>query len=258
MRKHPTNGCDLPDRFFRISAVGHTERAVCLEAETTARADSGSKGWRLRAIQDRSPSAQSWPQRRRRRLACLDVSFQGRSHAQIKPGAEVELGQVIHTFRCQFVSNVTLVRTGQRFAIRNEDNFPHSVSITFLNNREQSTSALPPGPEQFIKLKKRERIPIPMTCGFHPWMRSYLVVTDHPYAVLTQPDGKFEMDLPAGDHELQVRHMVGKGGYIDQVIQQGEAVKWPKGKIRHVEVNGVNKVRITDGETVDLGVILIQ
>ncbi len=178
---------------------------------------------------------------------------------KIKPGEVPGPMPVLDNLQCSFVPRATLVRTGRDFKVTNSDNTPHSVNPTFLENRAQAGNVnLPPNAFKLYNLPKRERIPIPVTCGFHPWMKSYLIVTDHPYAVLTKPDGTFEMELPIGLNEIQVRHFVGNGGYVDVVKYQGKVVNWGKGKIGQIVVGGQNKVGIPAGKVVDLGDIEIQ
>jgi len=153
---------------------------------------------------------------------------------------------VLDNVQCEFSPNAVFVRAAKPFQVTNSDTVPHSTAMNFINNREKSSNPqLQAGQTLAFVLTKRERIPIPITCGFHPWMKSYLIVTDHPYAVLTGEDGSFELkDVPAGKHKFQVRHLVGKGGYVDEVKTKGSAAKWSKGII---------EVEIPSGKVVDLG-----
>jgi hypothetical protein len=65
-------------------------------------------------------------------------------------------------------------------------------------------------------------------------MKAHWLILDHPYAAITDADGKFTIkDLPAGDHEVVVWH---EGpGYIERKL----------------------KVKITAGKTTDLGVVKV-
>ncbi len=153
---------------------------------------------------------------------------------------------VLDNVQCEFSPNAVFIRAGKPFQVKNSDTVPHSTAMNFINNRTKSANPqLQAGQTLAFVLTQRERIPIPITCGFHPWMKSYLIVTDHPYAVLTDEEGNFELkDLPAGKHKIQVRHLVGKGGYVDEVKTKGAATKWSKGII---------EVGIPSGKVVDLG-----
>lgn len=73
-----------------------------------------------------------------------------------------------------------------------------------------------------------------VTCDIHPWMKAYWYVSDNPYAVVTDKDGKFTIkDIPEGKNNFRTWHE--KVGYIKR--------KFP--------------INIKAGETVDLGKIKI-
>ncbi len=48
---------------------------------------------------------------------------------------------------------------------------------------------------------------IEATCEVHPWSRAWLLVFDHPYAVVTGRDGAFRLDgVPPGRHRVLAWH----------------------------------------------------
>ena len=54
---------------------------------------------------------------------------------------------------------------------------------------------------------KPDTLPITIECATHGWMKAYVRVFDHPYAALSDEDGKFEIPLaPAGQYQLKVWH----------------------------------------------------
>jgi len=56
-----------------------------------------------------------------------------------------------------------------------------------------------------------------VTCEFHPWMRSYLIVLDHPYFAMTGKAGDFSIDgVPAGTYHLRAWHPI--LGLVDQTV----------------------------------------
>jgi len=56
-----------------------------------------------------------------------------------------------------------------------------------------------------------------VTCEFHPWMRSYLIVLDHPYFAMTGNAGDFSIDgVPAGTYHLRAWHPI--LGLVDQTV----------------------------------------
>jgi hypothetical protein len=46
-------------------------------------------------------------------------------------------------------------------------------------------------------------------CDLHSWMRSWVVVTEHPFYALSDADGRFRLDrLPPGRYKLRLWHEV--------------------------------------------------
>ncbi len=72
---------------------------------------------------------------------------------------------------------------------------------------------IPAGKSFELDLKKEQRIPIPVTCNLHPWMKGYVLARNTPYVAVSGKDGVFKIDkLPLGKLEFQVWHE--KAGYV--------------------------------------------
>ena len=66
-----------------------------------------------------------------------------------------------------------------------------------------------------VNYKISESLPLKVACDFHPWMQAYWMVVDHPYAAVTDKDGKFTIpNLPVGEHEFRVWHE--RKGYLNR------------------------------------------
>lgn len=113
---------------------------------------------------------------------------------------------VINTEGCRFIPHTAIVRTGQAVVYANKDACGHTAhAMTFRN---------PPFSPPFVQsqrpklsFKVAERIPIIVRCDVHYWMKSYLLVLDHPYAALTDEAGKFRIEkLPVGEYEFLFWH----------------------------------------------------
>ena len=89
----------------------------------------------------------------------------------------------------------------------NDDPIAHNTHT--LPDRNSSFNSLIPinerlGTVQF-KYSIAESSPIGVKCDLHSWMKAYHFPVDHPYAAVTDADGKFEIkDLPAGKHFFKV------------------------------------------------------
>ena len=50
---------------------------------------------------------------------------------------------------------------------------------------------------------KSEPEPFYIKCDVHPWMRSWVLVSDHPYFSVTDKNGNFSIEgIPAGTYEV--------------------------------------------------------
>jgi len=55
--------------------------------------------------------------------------------------------------------------------------------------------------------RRPEIRPFPVKCDMHTWMSAYWLVLDHPYAAVSDADGRFKIiDLPAGRYDFMVWH----------------------------------------------------
>ena len=105
---------------------------------------------------------------------------------------------------CAFVPRVVVVPVGGTVDFLNNDRLLHNIHATpKLNvafNRTQPKDRTIP-----ITFSKAEIVRI--DCDLHSWMRSWVVVADHPFYRVTQGDGAFAFDnLPPGRYRLQIWH----------------------------------------------------
>ena len=109
---------------------------------------------------------------------------------------------------CQFVPHCLICRTGQSIEFRQDDPVAH---YTHPNSRKSQAVSLLIAPNsvepQIFKYSRAELVPIRVNCDFHTWMIAYWLIVDHPYAALTDKDGKFQIDnLPVGEHSFRIWH----------------------------------------------------
>lgn len=107
---------------------------------------------------------------------------------------------------CRYLPHLSLVRKGQPVKCVSSDGAAHNVHTLPVKNNAENFIVQPndkTGRE--IKLTQTENLPLKVTCDIHAWMNAYWVVTDHPYAAITDADGKFKIEnLPAGEHTFRV------------------------------------------------------
>ena len=112
-----------------------------------------------------------------------------------------------------------LIWTRQKVVLGNSDPVGHNVKIDCRDN-PQSNDTIPSGGTIEKKFDKAERLPVPVSCSIHPWMKGWIVIRDTPYMAVTDADGKFEIkNLPAG--EWQFMFWQEQAGYVSNVKSTG-------------------------------------
>lgn len=104
--------------------------------------------------------------------------------------------------QCAFVPRVVVVPVGGTVEFLNSDRLLHNLkSVSKENpafNRAQPHARTIP-----VVFRKPEILRV--DCDLHSWMRSWVVVADHPLYVVTNDRGEFVLDnVPAGKYTLQV------------------------------------------------------
>lgn len=134
-------------------------------------------------------------------------------HPDLKKSKKTELD--FDQKGCQFMPHAMFVRTDQTVLVKSNDAIAHNTHTFTLKN--QPVNFLVPGVDRKgIPVKKTvaEILPTEVKCDVHAWMNAYWLILDHPYAAVTDKDGKFKIEhLPEGDHEFRVWHE--RVGYLD-------------------------------------------
>jgi plastocyanin len=119
-----------------------------------------------------------------------------------KPQRDATL--VLDNRACHFVPHVQTAEVGQWLELHNGDPVLHNADARI-------------GPETIFNVAlphdHRTRRPLArpglvvITCDVHRWMNAFVAVTDHPYHVVTDASGTYEIrDLPAGTYRIRIWH----------------------------------------------------
>jgi plastocyanin/cytochrome c556 len=107
---------------------------------------------------------------------------------------------------CVFEPHVLGVMQGQQVEIMNNDPINHNVhSESRLNPPwdESQTGHAKPKVKQFGS----PEVMFPLACSIHPWMRSYIAVSPHPFFAVTGEDGTFALrGVPPGTYTIEAVH----------------------------------------------------
>ena len=106
---------------------------------------------------------------------------------------------------CRFVPHVQAASVGQFLLIKNSDPILHTAHAYFHDGQPHFNVGLFPG-----KVSRKPLVSagiVKIVCEVHPWMTSYVVVTEHPYHAVTDAYGEYEIrDVPPGLYRLKVWH----------------------------------------------------
>lgn len=121
-----------------------------------------------------------------------------------------ELVTKLDQVKCRFEPHITVIPAGSSIAYANSDSVSHNVHTYAIKN-ESLNKAVPAGSELKQKLEKEEAVKV--ACDIHPWMTSYVYVTEANRWAVSGADGTFEIkDVPPGTYKLTIWHeRLGKG-----------------------------------------------
>jgi plastocyanin len=113
---------------------------------------------------------------------------------------------------CQYKPHVIGVMVNQPMSITNSDPTTHNVHFSQGNNPDWNQSQANGAAALSHKLARAE-VMVPVKCNQHPWMKSYVGVTKHPFFAVTGEDGSFSLKgVPPGKYTVVAWHEGGAKG----------------------------------------------
>ncbi len=107
---------------------------------------------------------------------------------------------------CVYEPHVLGIMEGQQLEILNDDPVNHNVHAESQINPPWNESE-PPRAEHKYKRFDSQEVLFPVTCSVHPWMRSYIGVSPHPFFAVTGDDGSFTLKgVPPGTYTIEAVH----------------------------------------------------
>jgi plastocyanin len=107
---------------------------------------------------------------------------------------------------CMYTPRIQGVVAGQSVEIKNSDGTLHNVH-TYKGAESWFNQAQPKGSAAIEKEAPEEAGIVKFTCDVHPWMRGFVVVTDHPFFAVSGDDGSFTISkVPAGKYNVEAWH----------------------------------------------------
>ena len=104
---------------------------------------------------------------------------------------------------CVYVPHVFGMIAGQQLLIKNSDATLHNIHSMPKINKEFNFAMPKVVKEKKSTFSKSEPNPFYIKCDVHPWMKTWVLVSDHPYFAITDKEGNFTIDgVPAGTYEV--------------------------------------------------------
>ena len=148
----------------------------------------------------------------------------------------VEEKVVLDNRDCIFIPHcMTIWYSKQKFHIVNSDPVAQNVAFSPLGD-VPANIVLPAPPNEAAEathtFKRKQNIPVPIACNYHPWESAYILPRDHPYVDVSKMDGTFRIaKLPVGELEFQFWHE--RVGYL-------ATPQWKKGRLEMTVKPGAN------------------
>jgi hypothetical protein len=114
------------------------------------------------------------------------------------PGKEFVLDQR----SCAYSPHVLILPKGDTLRILNNDGVLHNIHTFSTLNRPFNIAQ--PKVLKEVRRTFTECEKIPVKCDVHGWMSSWIVVVDHPYNAVTDPEGWYEIPgIPPGTYTVE-------------------------------------------------------
>ena len=104
---------------------------------------------------------------------------------------------------CIYVPHVFGMMAGQELLIKNSDATLHNIHSMPKVNKEFNFAMPKVVKKKKASFAKSEPDPFYIKCDVHPWMKTWVLVSDHPYYAVTDKNGNFSIDnIPPGTYEV--------------------------------------------------------
>lgn len=123
---------------------------------------------------------------------------------------------------CRFLPHCLVVPVGRTVKILSDDPVAHNTH-TYPKKNDSINSGVGANDREgklTFAYRRAESVPLAVTCDYHGWMKAWHLPVDHPYAAVTDAEGRFTIpDLPAGTHEFIVWHESIQGNFVERKLK---------------------------------------
>jgi len=128
---------------------------------------------------------------------------------------------LLDQLHCRFEPRVVVLPEGATLRFDNSDQVNHNIH-TYSRKNDQVNKNVSGGTNFDQTLASAETFEV--KCDIHPWMKSFVVVTDSTHWAVTDESGAFKIEgVPAGTYKLSWWHEeLGKGKSAEVTVEAGQ------------------------------------
>ena len=111
---------------------------------------------------------------------------------------------VMDQYNTEFHPRLLLVRVGQTVRFKNSEDTLHNVHVIDIETHDTAFNVATPVVGAYDYVFDNASV-YDVSCGIHPSMAAFIVVTDSQFAVVAENDGAFSLpEVPAGNYTARV------------------------------------------------------
>jgi hypothetical protein len=147
---------------------------------------------------------------------------------------EIEAGKAIPSVplavtnqKCEFEPHVAVGFKGNKIIMKTDDPVLHTFDVhASLSGKELFHITLHERGSSVTKTISKAGL-LELTCYIHPWQHAYIYIFEHPYAAVSDEDGKFVLkDIPPGTYTIEAWHEAfGTIKVTDVKVESGKTSK---------------------------------
>jgi len=110
---------------------------------------------------------------------------------------------------CRFLPHALILRTDQTIEILSDDPISHNTHVYPIrqDGKNEAIAANDRSGSVKWQFSLPEKMPTTVKCDIHTWMEARWLIIDHPYAAITDKEGRFKIEnIPAGEHNFLIWH----------------------------------------------------
>jgi len=118
------------------------------------------------------------------------------------PGQPLQLDQQ----ECVFMPHILIVPVAAEFDVVNSDRVMHNFHAVGTLNKEININQTKTRRRR-LKFSYEHPETVKVVCDVHSWMKSWIIVAEHPYYTITDQEGRFRLDnVPEGTYRVKAWH----------------------------------------------------